>query len=368
MQPVILKNLDHVRLFLIEVTLFSAFRKAKTEDIRAAKGVDLHPDEVLTLGSQRVFDAQRLNVFNRLKDRMHRVCMKFGTPFLSGYAIPDSRADQASAELEAIINEAMVEKANLVANYDSYLQTFCDAHPDWAPQIKAKAFTASYIDARIGFKYTAMRVSAARDDGKMVDNLTAQVGGLLGNLLQDVGEMARSLQADSLSGRDKVTRKALRPLKAARDKLVGFTFLDARVQAIADMIDTVCDAVPADGPVEGADLAMLWGITGMLMDPVRMMAVADTYQPDSAADFLATLCPQAVELAPAVTADAAAAAVPDLVPVPVSDVLATPVQDLPADDQYGGLFGGSETASPFGLQPVAALQMPQDDFSSLFGG
>jgi len=62
---VIKQHLDHVLLFLVNVSLFSAFRKARSEGIKAAKGVDLHADDVLTLGSQlRGFIADLAGIHN----------------------------------------------------------------------------------------------------------------------------------------------------------------------------------------------------------------------------------------------------------------------------------------------------------------
>lgn len=362
-------TLDNVRLFLVDVTLFSAFRKAKTEDIKAAKGVEVHADEVLTLGSQRVFDTTKLNVFTRLKDRMHRTCQKYGTPFLSGYAVPDSRAETVADELDKIVAEAMGEKATLLVNYEDWLDKFCQDHVEWEPQIRAKAFSRAYIDNRVGFKYQVIRVAAARDDGALVDGLSDQVGGLLGNLLRDVAQMAEDLQVDSLTGREKVTRKALRPLKAARDKMLGFTFLDPRVQAVADMIDAVCNALPGDGPIEGADLAMLWGITGMLADPGKMMKVAESWQPDNTGSFLDSLRPAPqieVSMQPEQVQQAPAAATAAAIVAPAAfaaGAFALDAQLLspaaPAADPFAGL-----AMQGF---PAFAPEVMQPDLAALFG-
>ena len=356
------KDLGAVLLFSVDVRLFSAYRKVKSEDIKKAKGVDLRPDDVLTLGSQRVFSKEALNIFNRFRERMHRVCQKYGIPFLGGYAIPDSRADEASAELDKIVAEAMAEKTKLLGNYDALLDDFCAKHVEWEPQIRAKAFSPAYIEDRMRFTYHAVQVSAARDSGPMASGLEQQVGGLLGELLHDIATAATDMQKESLAARDKVTRKALRPLKAARDKIDGFTFLDHRLQAVVQMIDQVVGAMPADGPIEGTDLAMLWSITGMLADPGMVMNVAATYQPSDADAFLASLRP-----APLVVVDAQPA-MPDTPAVAQNYFADMPVfavaHNEPIGD-YEGLFAPVPEAEP--AQPPDAV--PEDPpYAGLFGG
>lgn len=312
---VVQQQLDRVLLFVVDVRLFSAFRKARPEDIKAAKGVEIHPDNVLTLGSQRVFDKERLNVFQRKKDAMHRACLKYGTAFLGGYAVPDDeRADKLSNELQSIVKSAMDEKAELLKNYETWLDEFCAEHTQWAPQIRAKAFTKAYIEDRVHFAFSAMRISAARDAGILAETLEAEVGGLLSSLLRDVADVAEKLLAESLSGRQKVTRKALRPIKAIRDKLLGFVFLDPRLQAVTAMIDAVAAALPGDGPIEGADLAMLWGIAGVLADPRKLMALAETYEVHGPAAFLAAIRPQGPLPAPTVEPSAAVSPQPAIGP------------------------------------------------------
>jgi hypothetical protein len=196
----------------------------------------------------------------------------------------------------------------------------------------------------------------------MAQGLDDQVGGLLGSLLRDVAQVAEELQRGSLSGKEKVTRKALRPLKAVREKILGFTFLDPRVQAVADMIDSVCAALPADGPIEGTNLAMLWGITSMLGDPRRVMAVADGYDPGDPASFLDSLRP-APSVAPN-AADASMAVMSDVQALTAPIPVALPHADLPQfADPYGGLFG-DDPEPAIGIPVVSEAQ---DDLACLFG-
>lgn len=284
------QKLSNVLLFTIDVRLVSGRKRVRPEDIEDAKGVKMDADAVMTLGSKKVFEPEKLNTFDRLKDSMHRECLKVGTQFLSGYAVPEAKADALAIALDAIAKKGEQERDNLLANYANDLDEFCKAHPEWESSIRNHAYSEAYIRDRIRFGFNAIKVLAGRDNGVIADSLKNQVGGLLGSLLGDIADEAEELQAKSLKGKDKKNRKVLRPLMAARDKLIGFTFLDPRLQSVADLIKMVEDKMPESGAIEGANLALLWSITSVLCDPRKTLEMADVFAAD-ASSALAMLSP-----------------------------------------------------------------------------
>lgn len=354
------QRLDKIVLFQIAVTLFSAFRRASTEGIKKAKGVDIHPDEVLTLGSQRVFDKEQLNIFNRLKARMERTCLKYGTPFLKDFGVPEEVANDCAAELDEIVKEANAQKAVLVANYDDLLKDFCAKNPSWASEIRARAFDKAYIEDRIKFNYYPIKLSLAREEGAMADILSNEVHGMMGTLLAGIAEAAGDLQTESLSGKKSVTRKALRPLKAMREKLQGFTFLEPSVQSLIDIIDETLAALPDEGPIEGTYLTMLWGLTGILADPGKAMKVAETYEADGAAAFLAMIRPQAEVQLAAKPATQVPLTLPAEPPVPSGPAVRPPPVGV------GALAPQPRPGMPIRPQPVLPA-IPRQSFAGLLG-
>lgn len=337
MLTVVEQTLSNVLLFTLDVRLISGSKRVRPEDIEAAKNVQLEADEVFTLGSKKVFDPERLAIFKRLKERMHRECLRFGTAWLTGYAVPESKVDDVAAALEVIRKDADKEVADLLKNYQSYLDDFCAANPAWAESIRANAYTEQYIRQRLHFGFNATRVLPARSEGLLAKNLQQEVGGLLGAVLRDVAEEAESLQKRSLTGKDQKTRKVLSPLRAAHSKLLGFAFLDRRVVAVAAMIESFLTSMPGDGPIEGTSLAMLWAITTILSDPVRTLEVAEQFDTHGKDAFLGALMPRAgTKPAPAQPA-------------------AAPMQPPPSPTvtQAAPLFAALKVANPI-VQVVAA--------------
>ena len=80
--------LERVVLVKVEANIYGARKKLKKEDLVLADGSKLPPEDLASLGSKRLLDPEQLTVFNRLKKEAERICLRVGTRFLGGFAIP----------------------------------------------------------------------------------------------------------------------------------------------------------------------------------------------------------------------------------------------------------------------------------------
>lgn len=282
-------DLSKLVLFQLDVTLICGRKQARTDDIESVKGVRLEQDDVLTLGSKKIFDPEAVRALKRYRDRMLRCLLKDGSPFMGGIAVPADRAEGKAMELDNIVDEAHNYRDGLIAKLPSLIEDYANKNQAWSDTIKQSAYTPDYIRRKVRFAWHHTRVAAVGDSDRLSRNLRGNVGGLLGQVLDDVAKEARLLQEKSLQGKDQTTRKVLRPLLAAKEKLLGFEFLDPRVRSVAAMIEAVAKSIPARGPIEGQHLAMLWGITTVLCDPERTLEVATGFESQGASHLLQQL-------------------------------------------------------------------------------
>ena len=190
-----------------------------------------------------------------------------------------------------------------------------------------------------------VRISAGDEGGVMAKGLESKVGGLLGNLLNDIAKASSKLLDESLKNRDGVTRKAFRPLLAMADKLDGFNFVDPRVGALASMIRHVLSVMPPEGRIEGADLRNLYGLTSMLSSPDQALVIGTKVTESDVSMVYDEAFGQPYK-----------AVAPKALPVPVT---AQPMIKVP------GLFDASQGAQqPRGpaFQPVAYTPPPAANF------
>jgi hypothetical protein len=134
---------------------------------------------------------------------------------------------------------------------------------------------ATLAGSKFAFGYDVFAINAVHGDDELAalmerggaGNLTL---GLAGALYQEVASEAREFVRQSLLGRDEVTQKFMRPVRAIREKLAGLAFLDPGIAPLVGSIDEVLAAVPRKGKISGTSLAALRGVVTLLTDPAKM--------------------------------------------------------------------------------------------------
>ena len=73
------------------------------------------------------------------------------------------------------------------------------------------------------------------------------LSGLSGQILSEISQQARETLEASFQGKTSVTRRALSPLKAMRDKLDGLSFVDSSFRAVVRDLDRRLATIPVRG-------------------------------------------------------------------------------------------------------------------------
>ena len=102
-----------------------------------------------------------------------------------------------------------------------------------------------------------------------------------------IRKQARTAYQASYFNKPQVTRKALRPIYAMREKLSGLVFLDPLIPETIRVIDETLAALPDKGPLEGTTLNLLAGLVGrQLANLGRATSIAPADEDDPLMDIL----------------------------------------------------------------------------------
>lgn len=255
--------LDRLVVVNLDVRIWSGRKKLTAEDL--ALGADVPPEDLVSLGSKRVCDPAPLNDFHRLKKQAERICLAGGTRFLSGFAIPQARAEAVANDLDALAQRFAAERATFVANYASAVEDWIAQHPRWEAAIRRAVDPASLVESRLAFGYQLYAITPAPNAG----DLDQQIAGLGDTLFGEVAQLARELDG-SFVGRDALPRRALSTFRRVRDKLACLTFVDYRVQPVLDTLDGWLGRLPKRGPIRGALFNEGFGLMLLVSDPQRL--------------------------------------------------------------------------------------------------
>ena len=259
--------LDQLVLVKVDASIYGARKKLRKEDLLLVEGSQLPPEDLASLGSKRLLDPEQLAVFNRLKKEADRICLRVGTRFMGGYAIPTDAAPGILSELERIAQDFATAKAAFLANYDVAIQDWVLRHPEFASIIEQAVDTVAFVATRFAFDYLLVTVSLPETlPPEEKERLATKIGSLSSQMFYEIAVEANQFIEQSLLGKAQVTRSALRPIKRMRDKLDGLGFLDHRVAPLVTHIDQLLHRIPDRGAIEGSLLGEILAMAMLLAD------------------------------------------------------------------------------------------------------
>jgi hypothetical protein len=252
----------------VEANIYGARKKLKKEDLVLADGSKLPPEDLASLGSKRLLDPDKLTVFNRLKKEAERICLRVGTRFLGGFAVPVESAASITAELERIALEFAAAKTEFIAGYDAAVTDWVVRHPEFAGIIEQAVDSVEFVSTRLSFDFLIVSVGLPESlPPADVARLESKIGSLSEQMFHEIAVDANLLVEQSLLGKEQVTRNALRPIRRMRDKLDGLGFLDHRVAPVVSTIDDLLARIPNKGAIEGSILQEILATAMLLSDP-----------------------------------------------------------------------------------------------------
>lgn len=268
--------IDRLLAVHLEVNIWSARKKLTAEDLGE---IDLPPDELVSLGSKKICNPETLRVFGTLKNRAVSVLKRYGVRFLGGYAIPQNLANDVSDQLEEIEEEFNTAKAAFLNNYDRNVQSWVSRHKEQASIIQNSLEPVDRVRGKIAFASRFYGVTLPQlgngEDASLNEGILDEVAGFGRALFDDIAQAASEAWEQSFKGKDKVSHKALSPIKNVRDKLTSFTFVDPLVAPVAEIIDAAIKAMPKRGYIEGTPLIQIQSLVSLLRDTEALADLAE---------------------------------------------------------------------------------------------
>ncbi len=255
--------LKHLMVLNLDVSIWSARKKLTPSDFG---GVELPPEELASLGSKKICNPEDLRIFGTLKSRAVNMLDKIGVRFIGGWGIPQQTADKVVKELQVIHDEFIAAKDNFLATYDQTILDWINQHPEWKSLIGNSIVGADYVSSRMGFKWQLFQLTAPKK--KFIhDGLKTEVSKLGQTLYGEIAKAAEDTWRKCYSGKDKVSHKAISPLRSIYEKLNGLSFIEPCAAPIANLLKIAFAKIPSRGFITGADLVMLQGVLALLRDP-----------------------------------------------------------------------------------------------------
>ncbi len=262
--------LNNVIVISLDVHIWSGRKKLRPEDLMASGA--LPPERLVSLGSKKIFDPDALKPFAEVKREAESLCLSHGVRFLKGFAIPRDVVKHVLGELARLKTEYDRRCGVFLSTYETERERWKQQYPGYERLIETEMLSKESVASKLSFGFQTFCVNEVDGDiaGAASGSATTLAGGLVDQLYGEISAQASEFIKRSLDGREEVTQRFLRPLKAMRAKLAGLAFLDASVAPVIEALDRVLTTVPAAGRIAGLHLDALRGVCALLSDPQRM--------------------------------------------------------------------------------------------------
>lgn len=228
--------------FVLVNLAFSAYSGLVSLD-KSELGVNVDP-ELVTSGELKTVSRDTLKVFGTLKAKARTACLRYGTSFMGGYAIPIGKWKQVQQELIDVKAEYEQEAARFVANYDQYVHFWADKYAGDRDTLLRKAHPQEWVKNRFPARFSGCHLSPASG---MEEEMAAEVEGMYESICKEIATDAKQAIRGYERGSN-ITTKMIGTFEGMVDKIKALSFVNSSLQPLGNTIEQYVDQLfPAGG-------------------------------------------------------------------------------------------------------------------------
>ena len=172
-----LSIVDRIVVVVPRFSQWTGTRAMHEGDFSVGTNGRLPPKEVTkSLGLKAIIDTQQLRIFDRLKHKAEAILDGCGVRYLSGWAIPQDRADEVFKELDDLVGQYDEAKRDFLARYDSLVSDWAAKNPQFSREILEGKLDGASVAERIRAGYDTFRLRPVSKE--RAHELVQTVGGL----------------------------------------------------------------------------------------------------------------------------------------------------------------------------------------------
>lgn len=230
-------HLQSLCVIHVDFDIWSGQTRLSASDLKLGEGGEIPPEKVAQLGSKKICDPAKLKGFHRLKTETRRLLLKFGMPFMNGFAVPVSKTDEICNKLNDINFQFNQLKQDFIKGYNKAVDEWCQENPEYERAIRAGALPKETVEERIGFEYQVFMIQPVNEDEANAKRLNRKVERLGDDLISEVVQEANKFYMERLAGRDQCAVTTRQTLRNIRDKVDGLSFLNSAFNPLVKLLD-----------------------------------------------------------------------------------------------------------------------------------
>jgi len=230
-------SLQSLSVIHVDFDIWSGQTRLTAADLKLGEGGKIPPEKIAQLGSKKICDPAKLKGFHRLKTETRRLLLRCGMPFMNGFAVPLSKADEMGRKLSDIRLQFNQLKQEFINGYNQVVDEWCQENPEYEQAIRTGTLPRETVEKRIGFEYQVFRIQPVNEDEASTQGLNRKVQCLGDDLIDEVVQEANRFYLERLAGRNQCAVTTRQTLRNIRDKVDGLSFLNSAFTPLVRLLD-----------------------------------------------------------------------------------------------------------------------------------
>lgn len=210
-------------LLHLDISIWTGKARLMRSDVPQA-AAKLPSEELISLGSKKIFDPEKLRAFGTLKSRAVRTCEQYGSRLMGGYLVDATRL----AELEAALSDIQVEWADavrqLVNDYDVAAAEWLREHAEWALMLRQNLPTPPELLRKYNFAWQTYKIEPVMAGASYAGNTTEEeIQAMPDKILSEIAEECQNIYNVSFAG-GRATRRAFNAIAKLADRCEALSF------------------------------------------------------------------------------------------------------------------------------------------------
>jgi hypothetical protein len=236
---------------ILDIRLWSGSKHLKAEDF---KGVELPPEELVSLGSKRIHNKEAFKPIQAVRTKAASLLESAGVSLYNGklWIVPESRLKEIENGLAELAEEFNAEKSRFLEQFYSNQQQWLKKNKKWAAILEPYLESPESVEKKFVFTWRVFRMSSATS-GDLAAEITTDMTSSIFNEICTLSAEAH----ETLKDRDRATPKNLNRLDRLARKLRGLSFIEPGLGIIEQELVGILDERDADGVMESASIYRL---------------------------------------------------------------------------------------------------------------
>ena len=248
-------------------------RVKRMEDLIDASD-KLPPSEIVSDGRKRIVRKDPLRPLLAIRKRVDRLLRTAGFPFMGGIAVPETACANIEALLPQLEAEFLTTVSNMCRDLGDEYELLEEQFPEWAKMLRKSRLSGAEVQSRCRFDVVSHRVAApdATQSASAAKRFHKIADAAFPTLLQDIARDAEEIYEKSVKGKGRLSVKTAAVVKRLVDKLGAFSFLDPRVDPMAQALSQQLQDFPATGFLSPVETAKVSSVLNTLSDPESLIS------------------------------------------------------------------------------------------------